>query len=168
MSDEAITKEKLIQKIELSRKQLQEVLGKVDRSHMTTSGVVGEWSVKDIVVHLTAWESMMATWLVEYQSGAPVERPTSDAEFDEWNERIYLENKETPLEDVLHAFESVHHVTLQALQDTPEEALFEPGRYTYRGGLPLWQMVAGNTWWHYREHGEEVGNWLAELHRRTK
>lgn len=168
MTENAITKEKLLQKIEASRKQLQEVLGQVDRSQMTQPGVVGEWSVKDVVAHLTAWEDMMVTWLVDYPKGVPVERPTSDAEFDEWNERIYLQNKDKPLEEVLRAFDSAHEMTLQALHDTPEEVLFEAGRYAYRGGLPLWQMVAGNTWWHYREHGEEIDNWLAELHRSTK
>jgi uncharacterized protein (TIGR03083 family) len=164
MTEEVITKAKLIQKIEVSRMWLEEVLGQVDPSQMTQPGVVGDWSVKDIVAHLTAWERMMVAWLADYPKGVPVERPTSDAEFDEWNERIYLENKVKPLEEVLREFESTHEMTLQALHDTPEEVLFETGRYSYRGGLPLWQMVAGNTWWHYSEHGEEI---QAALHRST-
>lgn len=168
MSAEAINKERLIQKVEESRQQLEEVLGQVDRLQMSRHGVVGDWSVKDIIAHLTAWESMMVTWLVDYQKGAPVERPTSDAEFDGWNERIYLQNKDKPLEEVLSAFGTAHLMTLQVLRETPEEVLFTSGRYSYRGGLPLWQMVAGNTWWHYREHGEDIGNQLAELHRSTK
>jgi hypothetical protein len=168
VTEEAITKNKLIQKIEGARTNFESTLGTLDRAQMTQPGVVGNWSVKDIVAHLTAWERLMVVWLADYPRGVPVERPTGDAEFDELNERIYLENKDKPLEEVLREFETAHEMTLQALHGTPEEVLFDTGRYSYRGGLPLWQMVAGNTWWHYSEHGEEIGNWLAELHRSTK
>lgn len=165
MIEETITKKMLIQKIEEARQSFGALLSTLARLQMIQPGMVGEWSVKDVVAHLTVWERMMVAWLADYLNEVPVVRPTSDVEFDEWNERIYLENKDKPLEEVLDAFESTHEMTQQALQETPDEELFEAGRYSYRGGLPLWQMVAGNTWWHYREHGEEI---RAELHRSTK
>jgi hypothetical protein len=24
----------------------------------------------------------------------------------------------------------------------------------------MWHMVAANTWWHYKEHGEAIRGWL--------
>ena len=165
MKEDVISKVKLIQKIEASRQRLEDTLEKVDYSEMTAPGVVGMWSIKDLLAHLNAWERMMVGWLEDYQQGVPVERPVSDAEFDQWNERIYQENKNKPLEEVLGEFRDVHAKTLNTLGDAPEEALFEAGHFAYRGGLPLWQMVAGNTWWHYNEHGGEIRKWLQDLHK---
>ena len=40
-----------------------------------------------------------------------------------------------------------------------EEDLIDPQRFVWRGGNPMWHMVASNPGEHYQEHRESIENW---------
>ena len=47
----------------------------------------------------------------------------------------------------------------QAVHAMTEIDLFDGSRFAWRNGDPLWHMVAANTWWHYKEHREQIEAW---------
>jgi hypothetical protein len=56
---------------------------------------------------------------------------------------------------------AVHSEVIAALGRMPEADLFDGSRFAWRQGDPIWHMIAANTWWHYREHREQIRSWLA-------
>jgi hypothetical protein len=51
-----LTKEKIIERIHTERRRLEKNLAVLSDDDMVESGVIGEWSVKDIMAHLFDWE----------------------------------------------------------------------------------------------------------------
>jgi hypothetical protein len=46
-------------------------------------------------------------------------------------------------------------------QTMRDEDLFDPNRFAWRRGSPLWDLVAGDTYEHYNEHMQSIQQWLA-------
>ncbi|MFH2039921.1 MAG: ClbS/DfsB family four-helix bundle protein, partial [Chloroflexota bacterium] len=81
-------------------------------------------------------------------------------DLDKLNEQTYLANKDRLLDEVLTASAESYSRVLDAIQNLSDEDLFDGSRFAWREGDPLWHMVAANTWWHYREHRQQVETWL--------
>jgi hypothetical protein len=160
---EQISKAELLSAIRVERGRLENILAEVPQDRMAEPDVEGPWSVKDILVHLIAWEQRMIYWLGQTLHGEIPERPSTEDELDRWNEQTYQENRERPLEDVLINFYRSYGEALSVVETTPEADLVDPARYPWREGVPLWQMVAANTWWHYQEHGESIRAWAKKM-----
>ena len=80
-------------------------MGKIERicfslseAEMLTPGVQGEWSVKDILVHLSAWEKYLLDRLSYVMTGQPPLYPamTSWDDVHRFNAQVYAENKDSP------------------------------------------------------------------------
>ena len=57
--EEQMTKVKLIELIVIQRHSLDQTLTRLEESQMTIPGVESDWSVKDILAHISAWERKM-------------------------------------------------------------------------------------------------------------
>ena len=52
------SKAEFLNDIQVERKRLERNLNNLTAIDMTQQGVVGEWSVKDVLAHLVAWEQL--------------------------------------------------------------------------------------------------------------
>ncbi len=164
--EEQMTKVNLLESIETHRQELEGTLAEIPVDQMTSPGVIGEWTVKDVLAHLTIWERRMTRWLRETaQDQEPRMLPTGMTwdDLDLWNEQTYLENRDRSLDDVLADFQASYPQALQIVTTFPEKDLLDPDRYVWRAGRPLWHIVAANTFWHYDEHNQSLRTWLASL-----
>jgi hypothetical protein len=163
--NEQMSKHKILEQIQGERAALQTTLDRLTPQQMARPGVESRWSVKDILVHITAWERMMVQWVEESLRGEVPERPAPGMTWDDLdglNEQIYLDNKDRALEDVIDDAQASYQRALETVQAMTEEDLIDPERFAWRNGDPMWHMVAANTWWHYKEHNETIDNWLKE------
>ena len=161
-----MNKPKLLEQIKVERSRLEETLAKISEAQMLVPGVIEAWTVKDLLAHITVWEQRMMQWLAETVRGEePQMLPPGMTwdDLDEWNEQTYQKYRLHPLDEVLTDFTLSYPQALKAVQDIAEEDLIDPNRFTWREGQPLWEMVAANTFWHYKEHDESLNNWLKEL-----
>ena len=138
---------------------------------MTLKGVVGKWSVKDILAHILAYEQYMADRLAEILQGemySPCRTQIAlDAFLDEFGYPDFgspLLDEDTPnawvvekytnvsLEDVvtqeMNAFTSI----IDSLEKITEETIEKHN---------LYERIANNTYKHYREHIRDIKHWLA-------
>ncbi len=157
---EQITKPELIAAIRSERESLKETLSRVREDQMTQPGVEAEWSIKDILAHIVAWERRMIRWVGEALSGEVPEIPKTWDQVDEMNEQSYREDRDRPLDGVLAAFRDSYQEALRTAEGAPEQDLVDADRFEWREGVPLWRVVAANTCWHYKEHGESIQEWL--------
>ena len=164
--EEQMSKEKLIEDIQIERLHLERTLEKISRQQMVTPGVMDDWTVKDLLAHITVWELRMIRWLEQtVRDEVPEMLPPGMTwdDLDQWNEQTYQKHRNRDLDEVLADFELSYPQALSAVQGISEEDLIDPGRYAWRDGRPLWEMVAANTSWHYKEHEETITTWLKGL-----
>jgi hypothetical protein len=161
---EDVDRAKLLDSVEKEHARWEAVLEDVGRKRMTESGVVGSWSVKDLIAHVTWSENEMLKLLGERS----LENASKlwELPVDERNRIIYEENRDRSLEEVMREADQVYHGVLEEIQALSEEDLHEPSHYE---GMPSewipWQIIMGNTYKHYAEHTGDIANWLGEAKR---
>ncbi len=161
--EEQMTKEKLLKEIQFERQRLEKVVERISAQQMITPAVVGDWTVKDLLAHITVWEQRMVHWLEQtIRDEVPEMLPPGMTwdDLDQWNEETYQKHRHRALDEVLSDFELSYHKALSSVQEITEEDLVDPQRFPWREGRPLWIMVAANTSWHYKEHEETITAWL--------
>ena len=120
-------------------------------------GVMGEWTMADILAHLVAWESEMVTALLRIDQGKePTRLVEAFEDVDGYNASRYQENKGRDLDRI---FEDLIGVRVQLEEWLPEfndKDLNDPKRYSWSPNLPLWHIIAENSFRHEAEHLPDI------------
>ena len=152
-----------MEKIHKARDSLEYVIDQLGDDQLIIPGVENNWTVKDILAHIIAWEKKMCNWLNQAENGEIPERPAPGLTWDDLdsvNLQIFEDNKDRPLAEILKEFKDSFNISVKAVNSLSEEQLFDPDYFFWRKGNPLWHMVGGNTFWHYQEHEESILKWL--------
>lgn len=119
---------------------------------MVEPGVVGEWSVKDILAHVTTWETEALTHLPEIAAGMPQQRYKDVyGGLDAFNALTLAENRERSLDEVRTRFGETHERLLDYLETVPDELLHSRERFRTR--------LRWDTYSHYPLHTEHIRAW---------
>jgi hypothetical protein len=153
-------KSTLLNNIQTKQAELDALLAPLSEEQMTTPGVNGEWSIKDVMAHMTVWEHILLKGLHAAIEGGDPGFP-EDFSLDEANEQFYQENKNRPLADIMADYQQSYERILVDVAKLTDEDLNDPHRFSWRGGEPFWQFVEGNTYGHIDEHIGSIRNWLA-------
>src|SRR5260221_7679022 len=93
------TKRELLAKIQSERSRLEETLAPLSDAQLIEPGVVGDWSIKDILAHLSVWEGRL-----RQRVKGQAERGT-DLGTPEFNAQVFVENRNRDLKDVRAEFQ---------------------------------------------------------------
>ncbi|MCJ7584345.1 MAG: ClbS/DfsB family four-helix bundle protein [Anaerolineales bacterium] len=157
---ENITKSKLLIAIRAERKALEEVLAALTYDQMLQPGASGEWTVKDALAHISAWERRMLSWIGSHLRGEAPDVPLP-WDVERMNAETYAQVKDRPLAEVLEEFRRSYREALTLAESLSEEQLQTAYTDTWPMG-PLWLGVAANTDWHYKEHRKDIEAWLKQ------
>jgi hypothetical protein len=158
----ATTKADLIKNTETEYRKLSQTLNTLDIEDMEEPGVCEEWSVKDILAHLTVWTQMCLEW---YEMGCRGEVPKTPAPDLTWqqipvlNQRIYDQHKDRPLEAIKGEFEASYQQLMAVSQTIAEEDLFARGRYTWTKSTTLASYLVSCGASHYHWARELIRKW---------
>ncbi len=158
------SKQELIETLGTQRARWEALLRQVGPDRMELRGVTGEWSVKDIVAHLTAWERRAIASLKAVQTGTwpqPPEWPYN-LDGDGINAWIFAAHRGRQVQDVLNESRQVFDQLVQAVELVTEQDLTAMGRFEWLQGNSLIASIGGNSFEHYQEHGEAIRAWLAQ------
>lgn len=125
-------------------------------------GVVGTWSVKDILAHLTAWERLFLDWFhagVQGSCSTTLPVAMSKGAIATLNQQIYEKNQWRSLEDILDEFHASFQQTVTIIEEIPEGDMFGRGRFSWTGKLTLSDYIAGNTCNHYAWAKSQIRKW---------
>lgn len=139
--------------------RLQSVLDQLSDEQMLQQGAEGQWSVKDIVAHIAAWESRLTqqiTASVNGDASALPEPIAGAADMDRLNAAFYAAQQHLSLGTLLQHAHSVHDQMLAALQLLSDDDLTDPQRFGWTNGTPMTAIVAGDTYEHYEEHMQSI------------
>ena len=129
--------------------RLEALLAGVSDVELVRPGAFGEWSVKDMLAHITFWEQR----LIAYLNGAreSLIQPGEDEQvaIDRINADVLAANRERPLAEVRAAFDASYQEALELAESLSAEDLADE---------VLYNLLAGDTFEHYREHLEMLEN----------
>jgi hypothetical protein len=155
-------KAQLLKDIVTERRRLQKSLATCSEEEMIQPGVTGNWSVKDILAHIVAWEQLFLSWHIAGIQGQTAGRPPagmSQRAIDELNQEIYEKHRDRALEEIRAEFSASYRQMLAAVEEIPEEDMFARGRYRWTGKLTLADYIAGNTCNHYAWAKAQIRKW---------
>ena len=159
-----MSKAQLLNDLKDEQAHWEALLGEIGEAHMTQPGVAGDWSIKDIVVHLTSWRRWTVTRFqaaLRHESSFSPPWPPNLETDDEINAWIYAANKDRPLSDVLEESRAVFEQLVDTLSAFPEAELLEPNRFDWLEGEP---MSGAAFFGHFHEeHEPDMWAWLGKL-----
>ena len=161
------TVSELFIRIARGRADLEEWASTLSLARLSAPGEDG-WSIKDHLTHLSIWELSTAALLrrefryaiLGIQPGEPVPNET------ELNARIFAQNKNRSVEDALDLFHNAHMELLNELANLSDADLqkpfthFAPNEKSAYAQNPILDWIAGNTYEHYAEHIQWIGEML--------
>jgi len=157
-----MNKPTLLSSLDSSRQQLLAAIDGLSDDELTQPGVMDDWSVKDLLSHLTAWEAEGVKLLTQARAG---KRPAflDLGNTDTLNAKWYKETKKRPLDRVLADFESVRKQTVKQVEAWSDKELSDPNLFKWLDGNPLWKWIADETFEHEAEHIEQIKQWRENL-----
>ena len=158
-----LTTEQLLVTMRAARTEWEELLAEAGAARLTEPGVEGDWSLKDIIGHISYYEAWAADVLSAIRRGAP--RPRSEyagLEMDERNARIYQRNRAKPLELILQESQTSFQRSLDAVTGLLDKDLYDL-EFTRASGADwtVFDLIEGDMFEHYRDHIASVRDWLA-------
>jgi hypothetical protein len=155
-------KEEIIQTLEDSRENFLDAIESLSEEEMEKP-VFDQWSVKDILAHITMWEAELVKLLFQARQGIkPSTVHFSKESVDKRNEKWYRQNKDRSLEQVLDDFYGVRNQTIRRVEAYSNKELNDPNRYTWQQGTPLWRWIASDSFVHENEHAAQIWAWREE------
>lgn len=157
----------LLDKIATSYASFQALVDRVPRARMTEPGFAGDWSLKDVIAHITVYERWTADHLEadargekapDIVSWGPPDGNTAD--MDVRNAAYHRHFRDTPLDDVLAAAKEHHQRLIAAIEPLADADITEPGKFAWTGASSLWDAIEGNSFEHYDDHQPGVRAWL--------
>jgi hypothetical protein len=158
-----MTKQELIQRIETDWTRLQTSLDGLSEEQLHLPGVVGEWSVKDILAHIAAWQSRLITAMFKAEKGFVPDTTSGGATVDKLNAQWYREMKDRSFDQVWEDLDASYHQILARLEKWSEKDLFDAKRFKWMQGEPFERYIAGDSYEHYVEHAEQIEAWRKQL-----
>jgi hypothetical protein len=155
-----MNKQELLAHLEQSHDRIMEAIEDLTQEKMETPGVVGEWSIKDLLAHITRWEAELIKLLWQIRQGLkPSGVLVNDESVDDTNARWYQEDRGRGLEQVIEDFQGVRPQTIRRLAQFTDAELADPNRYPWAHHDPLISWIAGNSFEHDLEHLEQIMAW---------
>lgn len=128
----------ILQDISKSWLELVKAIRGLNDQQIVKPATVDQWSVKDIMAHITFWESRLIHDIGLLERG---EQPAESSDYESINQEESTRSREASLDDVRAQFDAMHDQVMGMLEGTSHISR---------------ELVAGNTYEHYDEHLADI------------
>ena len=147
-------KEQLLAKLERAWAGFQDSYAGLTEGQLVEPGVTGDWSVKDIMAHVTTWEAEALKYLpLILEGGRPPRYSVTYGGIDAFNAQMSEQKRGLSPRAVFHQMEETHRRLLDYVQNAPEEQFATETRFRRRLRL--------DTYSHYPHHENAIREWRA-------
>lgn len=158
--DKTSNKQELLSELDKEWAHVERICARLSEADMLAA-IEGDWSVKDILCHLSAWEKYLLDRLSYALTGHKPLYP-SMSNWDDvhhFNAQVYAENQDRPLNSAIIEFRNLYKGVMTVLEAMDDEQLNMPYDYDFSDDhLILLQLIRANTYEHYREHCTAIEN----------
>jgi len=157
-----MTRDELIARIVAGRKVLLEVLEQIPAEKRDLAGAMGDWSVKDTIVHINYWGGQLVTLLYQVRNGLPVTTISADPKLDveAVNQRWHAQGKERAWEAAWSDFNGIHKQVLRRVNEFSDAELNDADLHPKLRKRPLWDWIQADTYDHDEEHAKALKEWV--------
>ena len=113
-------------------------------------GACGDWSVNEVLWHISAWEALLMEALDTPDDGYDYQEP----EPDDFNAEVIKEMIDAPPRQVIERLESTHRKLRDTLAETP------PNHFDL--DHPRRRLIDEWAFLHYEEHAAQIAAWRAQ------
>jgi hypothetical protein len=128
----------ILQDVSKSWLELVKTIKALNDEQILKPAAVDDWSVKDIMAHITFWESRLIHNIGLLERG---EEPPESGDFESINQQEATRSRSASLDDVRAQFDAMHDQMMGMLEGTSHISR---------------DLVAGNTYEHYDEHRADI------------
>ena len=147
----------VLRELEESHEQLMRRIGRIDAAHGEWAGAVGDWSVVNVLQHMTGWLHEMSDGIDRMSRGL---RPTPEgANYDDadlWNADAVERAGEQSWDEAQAAFNAAYERFHRTVADFDEDRFGE--------GKTVNRMIDGAATGHFKEHVEDLDAYLSGDH----
>ena len=162
-----LSKPQLLEILKSRRAEWDALLASVDEARMDIPGAAGDWSVKDIVSHITAYERWLVEWLTAAsQNTFPAPSPLDDADVERRNARVYETTHALPLQQVMGDAQNNFEALINIIETLSDEYFDNPQSAEWFM-KPYWSKmetvpdaVINLSVDHYEEHIPTIKAWI--------
>jgi hypothetical protein len=145
-------KQQLLQKLEQAWALFNESYAGLSAEQLVEPGVTGDWSVKDILAHVTWWDQEALKHLpYTLQDVRPPRYKDLYGGIDAFNAQMTEQKRGQTLSEVQKQLEETHLRLVEYLQSVPEEQVVSTPRFARRLRL--------DTYGHYPIHTQAIIEW---------
>jgi len=145
-------RQQLLTRLDKAWQAFQDSYAGLSDSELLEPGVMGAWSVRDIIAHVTTWEEEALKHLpVVLLGGKPPRYSVTYGGIHAFNAQTTRQKKDLSLSEVLRQRDHVHHRLIEFIESAPDEQLSSPTRFRNRLRL--------DTYSHYPKHAEAIRKW---------
>jgi hypothetical protein len=156
-----MTPHELLERIRKDREAMAALWSRLSEAEMTRRpGPQEDWSVKDLVAHVSWWERFIlsrVSQLIKGEASEPAE------EQDVLNARVYDLYKDSPLDEVLAAFQGNWPKLEALISSLSDEQLNTPAYYRTYDGVALLPILRAGTFGHYPSHMADLRAYVESL-----
>jgi hypothetical protein len=144
--------EKLLQRLDAAWTAFKESYAGLTDVQILEHGVTGEWSVRDIIAHVTTWEEEALKHLpLIIAGGRPPRYSTAYGGIDAFNARTTEQKRGLSLSEVRGQQEDIHRQLVAFIRSAPEDQFRQETRARRRLRL--------DTYGHYPLHTAAIREW---------
>ena len=142
----------LLKRLDKAWEALKASYAGLSDAELTGPGVTGDWSVKDIIAHVTWWEEEALTHLTLILAGGrPPRYSVKYGGIDAFNAQMAEQKRKLSLSEVLRERDDTHRRLIDFIGSVPEEQIARETRFRRRLRL--------DTYGHYPKHAEAIRKW---------
>lgn len=163
-------REETLEELRDEFKRWEVLLANLSEEEITTSRLPNDWSIKDLMAHLMAWQQVTTARLeAARRDESPVlpkwlagAGPESEEEPHRFNARIFEIHRERPWSQVHQEWRAGFLKVLKLGEGVPEDDLLEVGKYAWLNGYPLIAVLQGTYEHHHVDHLGSLLTWINE------
>jgi hypothetical protein len=144
--------EKLLKRLETAWMAFTASYADLPDAQLMEPGVTGDWSVKDILAHVTTWEDEALKHLpLIIEGGGPPRYAAAYGGIDAFNARMSEQKRDLSLADVRRQLDDTHRRLIAFIENAPASQLTSETRAGRRLRL--------DTYGHYPIHTRMIQEW---------
>ncbi len=147
-----MNRQQLLNRLDAAWMAFQASYAGLSNARLAETGVVGDWSVKDIIAHVTWWEEEALRHLPLIISGdRPPRYSVTYGGIDAFNAMMAERKRHVSLSDVLTQQDDTHRRLVDFIRSVPEDQFTRETRFRRRLRL--------DTYSHYPIHTKAIREW---------
>ncbi|HEX5409502.1 MAG TPA: DinB family protein [Gemmatimonadaceae bacterium] len=147
-----MTRDQVLQRLAAAWQDFEASYAGLTQAQLRAPGVTGQWSVRDIIAHVTWWEEEALKHLPRIRKGERTPRySVVYGGIDAFNAMMTEQRRGLSLAEVLHQHDDVHAKLIRYVRRSPNELFAREGPFRHR--------LRADTYGHYPIHARAIRAW---------